>query len=123
MVQRPILVAVYGTLKKNQANHHLLAGQVFVDTCTLTDITLYDLGPFPAAKLQASQGITAEVYLIDAETLMRLDQLEGYDQEQPEQGLYNRVLVTTPYGEAWVYVYNDNVDDLPAITKGGWVPA
>lgn len=113
-------VAVYGTLKRSQSNHHILARSDFLGTCSLSSIVLYDLGPYPGAKLERSGGVLVEVYGVDARTFARLDQLEDYNPRSPASGLYDRVLLDTPYGEAWVYIYNHDVSGCRAIRSGGW---
>ena len=81
MHSEKIRVAVYGTLKQNQSNHWLLADQKRCGEFQCDLITLYDLGPFPAAKLSNSDGVRVEVYEVDDETFARLDELEGFNAE------------------------------------------
>ena len=81
MHSEKIRVAVYGTLKQNQSNHWLLADQKRCGEFQCDLITLYDLGPFPAAKLSNSDGARVEVYEVDDETFARLDELEGFNAE------------------------------------------
>lgn len=113
-------VAVYGTLRRGKGNHHLLKGQTFVGRCTLAAITLYDLGDFPGAKRQASEGVVVEVYDVDAGTMAMLDLLEDYHPEAPKEGLYERAQLHTPFGRAWVYLYNPPVEGYKAIRLGAW---
>lgn len=113
-------VAVYGTLKRGEPNHHILSASACLGTCSLSSIALYDLGPFPGAKLEASNGVLVEVYEVGVRTFARLDQLEDYDARAPKAGLYDRVRLDTPYGQAWVYIYNPNVSGCPAIRDGCW---
>lgn len=113
-------VAVYGTLKRHQSNHRVLAGSRFVGECSLSSIVLYDLGPYPGAKLERSQGVLIEVYEVDGPTFARLDALEGYDTASPDMGLYDRKLLDTPLGRAWVYIYNHAVSKGGEIRVGGW---
>lgn len=113
-------VAVYGTLKKGQSNHHILANAHYVSHCQLTQITVYDIGPYPGAKLRPSDGVYVEVYDVDAETFARLDELEDYDAQAPACGLYDRIQLETAFGAAWVYLYNPEVLGLPEIRSGGW---
>jgi gamma-glutamylcyclotransferase (GGCT)/AIG2-like uncharacterized protein YtfP len=115
-------VAVYGTLKQNQSNHSFLTGQAFLGCCELSTITLYDLGPFPAAKLSESPSVGVEIYQVSDETMARLDALEGYDPISPDEGLYNRVQLETPLGPAWVYIYNHDVTGWREIRSGEWLP-
>lgn len=118
MTQR---VAVYGTLKKGQSNHPILAHAHYVGHCQLTQITLYDTGPYPGAKLRPSDGVDVEVYDVNAETFALLDDLEDYDAQAPASGLYDRVQLETEFGAAWVYLYNPDVSGLPEIRCGGWI--
>lgn len=120
MTIRPYRVAVYGTLKRQQSNHRVLAGSRFVGECSLNSIVLYDLGPYPGAKLERSQGVLVEVYDVDGATFARLDALEGYDSASPGSGLYDRKHLETPLGKAWVYIYNHAVPSGGAIRAGAW---
>lgn len=45
---------------------------------------------------------------------MRLDRLEDYPR------LYDRVLIPTPYGRAWVYLYRGPKADRALIGSGDW---
>jgi len=122
MHSEKIRVAVYGTLKQNQSNHWLLADQERCGEFQCDLITLYDLGLFPAAKLSNSDGVRVEVYEVDDETFARLDKLEGFNSESPESGLYNRIQIQTPFGQAWLYIYNHDVSGYPEIRSGEWFP-
>ncbi|MFL1483420.1 gamma-glutamylcyclotransferase [Marinobacter sp. LN3S78] len=121
MTDQNFRAAVYGTLKRGEPNHHWLARSDFLGTCSLSSIVLYDLGLFPGAKLERSGGVLVEVYMVDAQIFTRLDELEGYDARSPNSGLYDRVPLDTPYGKAWVYIYNHDVSGYPAIRSGGWL--
>ncbi|QNI03851.1 gamma-glutamylcyclotransferase [Halomonas sp. SH5A2] len=116
------LVAVYGTLKQGLNNAHWLstATRLGVDSCTA--LTLYDIGPYPGAKWQASHGVSLEVYRVTASQLAHLDALEDHRHEAPEQGEYQRQLLATRFGQAWVYIYNPNVDERLMIAEGCWPP-
>ncbi|TGN41187.1 gamma-glutamylcyclotransferase family protein [Marinobacter confluentis] len=118
MTQR---VAVYGTLKQGQSNHHILADSPLVGRCQLKQITLYDIGPYPGAKLRSSGGIDIEVYDVTDEIFAALDELEGYIPHAPKTGHYDRCRLETPFGLVWVYVYNLDVSGLREIRCGGWV--
>lgn len=115
-------VAVYGTLKFGLANHGLLRQARYLGETLLHDITLYDLGWFPGAKLEPSGGILAEVYGVDESILALLDHLEGFRPGDPESSLFLRHPVETPLGEAWVYIYNHPVDEFEPIRSGSWWP-
>ena len=119
-IQRCPRVAVYGTLKHGHRNHHWLNGADMLGQDRLTGITLYDLGPYPGAKLTPSTGVTVEVYAINAEQLARLDELEDYLQNSPDKGMYDRRVLATQYGDAWCYIYNLPVEATSQIKSGEW---
>ncbi|SNY98907.1 gamma-glutamylcyclotransferase family protein [Halomonas sp. hl-4] len=114
------LVAVYGTLKRGLNNAHCLSKAVWLGGDTSTDLTLYDIGPYPGAKWQPSLGILLEVYRVTATQLAQLDALEDHRQTAPERGEYQRQLLATRFGTAWVYIYNPGVDGCLMIAEGGW---
>ncbi|MEX0740826.1 MAG: gamma-glutamylcyclotransferase family protein, partial [Pseudohongiella sp.] len=115
-------VAVYGTLKRGLSNYHLLEDAEFMGNDILREITLYDLGPYPGAKAEFSQGIEVDVFSVTTLQLRQLDLLEDYLAESPDNGLYDRRMFQTRYGPAWVYLYNPPVSGLAPIATGGWQP-
>jgi gamma-glutamylcyclotransferase (GGCT)/AIG2-like uncharacterized protein YtfP len=115
-----IKVGVYGTLKKGGSNHHIMAGSQFLGCCQMTRITLYDIGPYPGAKLCSSEGVDVEVYEVSGQVFDRLDVLEGYISQSPQSGDYDRRQLETSFGLAWVYLCNFDVTGLPEIRRGGW---
>lgn len=116
----PHRVAVYGTLKRGRSNHGLLRGARYVGTDRLVSIALYDLGPYPAARLETSQGIEVEIYAVTPHGLSELDQLEEHFPQAPERSVYDRKALETRYGTAWVYLYNLPVKGCPRIAQGSW---
>ena len=119
-IQRCPRVAAYGTLKRGHRNHHWLNGADMLGQDRLTEITLYDLGPYPGAKLTPSTGVAVEVYAINAEQLARLDELEDYLHHSPAKGMYDRRVLTTQYGDAWCYIYNPTVEAISLVSSGEW---
>lgn len=117
-----ILVAVYGTLRRGLWNHHWMEGAQLLGSDRLREITLYDLGPYPGAVKQPSGGVEVEVYAVSPEKLRQLDILEGHIESEPESGLYDREIMATCHGPAWVYLYNHDVAECPAIREGPWMP-
>ncbi|TVP47387.1 MAG: gamma-glutamylcyclotransferase [Halomonas sp.] len=113
-------VAVYGTLKHGFNNAHWLNGASLLGSDRTTQLTLYDIGPYPGAKWQPSKGVTFEVYQISVDHLAQLDKLEDYRRDTPLQGEYNRQKMVTRFGYAWVYLYNPSVAGRHAIDEGGW---
>lgn len=135
------LVFVYGSLKRGQANHHLIASARFEGEARAAGLMLHDLGPFPMAIAapQASHAVATEdgnaaasenkskpsplsiqgeVFAIDAVTLQRLDRLEGVPR------LYQRHRWSLQDGrQAWIYLGQPHqVRFVPALPQGQWPP-
>lgn len=109
-------VFVYGTLRQGESNHHWLAGADCLGECRLPgSYLLYHLGSYPAVVTGPDGGaLMGEVYQVDDSTLALLDELEEYPR------LYGRILIATPFGEAWLYHYAQPVDGAPLISGGDW---
>ncbi|KAI3492552.1 hypothetical protein L1887_42855 [Cichorium endivia] len=69
---------------------------------------LYSLGHYPGA-VPGEGTVQGEVYRIDNATLAELDAL------RTRGGEYARQLIQTPYGSAWMYVYQRPVEGLTRI--------
>jgi gamma-glutamylcyclotransferase (GGCT)/AIG2-like uncharacterized protein YtfP len=100
---------VYGTLKQGEANSHVWPHEpLSVEYGVLAGADLYDLGHFPAI-VDGGDAVGGEVWTIAdehaAETLRRLDRLEGYHGDADD--LYDRriVAVETEDGvvACWAY--------------------
>ena len=112
------MVFVYGTLKQGFSNHHVMkrANGRFVGTHN-TDpwYTMIKMGTFPGVVVGGETSIKGEVFEVDS--LVPLDRLEGYP------GFYNRRLIETDYGPAWMYILADrhkNVDMYVKVVSGKW---
>ncbi|HHZ87972.1 MAG TPA: gamma-glutamylcyclotransferase [Chromatiaceae bacterium] len=109
------LVFVYGTLLKGFGNHHLLEDSEFVgDHETDPEYSMYSNGSYPMV-IRGSGVIYGEVYRVNDSTLVSLDTLEGYP------NLYRREIIDTPYGEAFIYIYNrEFCHSFEEISSGDW---
>ncbi|GAB2642422.1 gamma-glutamylcyclotransferase family protein [Vibrio panuliri] len=108
------LVFVYGTLRQGESNHHYLANAQLLGLHeTAPNYALYDLGAYPAV-ISGHQAIFGEVYLVDEVMLQALDQLEDVPVE------YRRELIDTPFGQAWIYLYQDASLLDVIISSGDW---
>jgi len=115
-------VAVYGTLKRGLENNHVLKDSLFLGTDSLDSILLYDLGAYPGARRGKSDGIEVEIYWIEHNVLLALDQLEDFDPKLPRSSLYRRETIPTAHGDAWIYLFNGSVAGRRPLTKGSWRP-
>jgi gamma-glutamylcyclotransferase (GGCT)/AIG2-like uncharacterized protein YtfP len=114
MIQE-VLVAVYGSLRKGMGNHGLLERNdaQLLSTERVTGWNMYSLGGFP--YIEPGDGvITIEVYAVPITAMQPLDRLEGYP------SFYNRKLITTSKGDAWVY-YIEDYDSSTPVPNGDWV--
>lgn len=108
------LLFVYGTLRQGESNQDFLAGsQCLGHFDTPPFYALYDLGPYPAV-IEGHDSISGEVYLIDDVTLARIDELEDVPVE------YRRERIDTPFGQAWIYLYQDVSQLDVLIASGDW---
>ena len=117
-------VFVYGSLLKGMGNSGLLKDSKLLGKSEITGFTMLDLGWFPGIILDKSTktSVQGEVYEVTDETLNRLDHLEGYNPYNPESGLYNKIVVSTSFGNAVVYVYNTHgyTNSDHVVSTGDW---
>jgi gamma-glutamylcyclotransferase (GGCT)/AIG2-like uncharacterized protein YtfP len=108
-------IFVYGTLLRGEVNHHLLRGARFLgEHRTEPRFTLFSLGAYPGLVGGGDTAVLGELYAVDAAGLRRLDQLEDYPR------LYDRRLIPTDHGSAWVYLYRGMRRDRPRLAGGDW---
>lgn len=111
-----MLLFVYGTLKRGERNHRLLAGQRFVGPAvTATGFRLFDLGPYPGMVFDKSVGaVRGELFDVSDDCRAELDEFEGVptlfdratielaDGTAAEAYLYARPIPSdAPSGEEW----------------------
>lgn len=109
------LVFVYGTLRRGEANHHLLSGAEFCGVHrTRPCYRMLHLGTYPGVVAGGSIAIEGEVYQVDKKGLVHLDRLEDYPR------LYTRRLIPTPWGRAWIYLYRGSRDNRTQVPTGRW---
>lgn len=120
--KRKYLVAVYGSLRKTMHNHnHFLIDSEFKGTFTTEpEYTLHNLGSYPGLKLNGNSSIVMEVYNVTEEVLSNLNRLEGYYPGKTAT-FYDRMLIPTPWGKAFVYIYVNELSEESIIASGDWV--
>jgi len=109
-------VAVYGTLRKGHGNHRLLESSEFLGEEKLPGHGMVSLGGFPAVYTSENdkKSVVVEVFKVDGEsTKKRLDMLEGYP------SFYDRKLVKTSHGDAWMYVIESYNEKSERQVEGG----
>lgn len=111
-------VFVYGSLKEGFGNHRVMErsnGRYIGVHHTDAEYTMVSLHSFPGVVLGGDTSIKGEVYEVDH--LTHLDRLEGYP------SFYNRKIIYTEYGPAWMYFLADrhqNIDQYKKVTSGEW---
>ena len=113
-----VLIAVYGTLRKGERNHHYLKTADSIRACVFPG-TLYDTGyGYPTVILEGDKPVTAELAEISLEAWRQVDRLEGYP------SLYDRRLIDVVCGEetvqAWVYIMHRLPPQATLIASGDW---
>jgi gamma-glutamylcyclotransferase (GGCT)/AIG2-like uncharacterized protein YtfP len=116
------LVFAYGTLKRGGSNHAFMAGQIFTGVAkTVKGFRLIHLGDYPGLVPYPddTDGVSGEVWSIDAACLARLDVLEGVN-----EGLYRRgrIALQPPFADAEVetYFYLLGIHGRSPIPGGTW---
>jgi len=118
-------VFVYGSLLSELGNHRLLAeSKLLGNAITPPEFIMIDLGSYPGVihVIEGGSTIIGEVYEVDDFTMTRLDRLEGYNENHPSDGLYNRMKIPTEFGEAFIYTFNGMFGRSPIhpIENGDW---
>lgn len=109
------LLFVYGSLRLGEAHHQLLTGARYLGRHrTEPCFTMHDLGEYPGVVEHGHYAIVGEVFAVDAATLARVDDYEGYPHE------YTRRLIATPFGSAWIYLYCRDCGGAVVISSGDW---
>jgi gamma-glutamylaminecyclotransferase len=115
-IARTILF-LYGTLKRGEKSHRLLAGQRFVGEATTEPrYRLYDLGPYPGLVADvAGVAVAGELWDVDAAGLAELDRFEGV----PDLFVRELVAVRGTAGPVEAYLYARPVPS-GARSGGSW---
>ena len=120
------LLFVYGTLKKEHGNHQVLGDAVFQNEDLLKGFQMHSLGGFPAISPydfnpdnEHPKIVHGELYEINDKDLARVNQLEGYREEDLDHGFYDRTSVVLESG-AVALVYFMNNCHAPVVENGVW---
>jgi gamma-glutamylcyclotransferase (GGCT)/AIG2-like uncharacterized protein YtfP len=122
------LVFVYGTLRKGGVRAMPLVAPTCLDYGEAQLYgRLFDLGAFPGLRIDPTGSVVhGELYGVDDATLDRLDDIEQYFPERPNESYYVRLRVeVTNNGEnvgCWTYEFNPLLIDAgPQIDSGDWI--
>ncbi len=122
----------YGTLLPGQPNYFLWGSDIIsVESAVFPGGRLYDMGYYPmlvtAVPPEKVHGMAVTVDPAQYEAVMqRLDELEGYDPERPEEAAYQRQVVEVVLADGrsqpvWIYLGDaELVQDKPVIASGSW---
>lgn len=124
-MEKPHLVAVYGSLLSGLGNHRVMQrlGEEhyeLVGETTIPGFNLFPLGGFPGIE-RGENSVKVEVYNVSNELLKGpLDRLEGYEEGSSDNDFYDRQLVKTEFGDAWIYIYVRGAGQRAIIQDGDW---
>lgn len=107
----------YGTLRLDQERHHLLPTEGGkMDIITLQGFKMFAYYNFFPALIdgEPTDKIVAEFWELnitkeeEIDLIHTLDEIEGINQDDPENGLYKRIIHTLPDGrKGYLYLAND----------------
>lgn len=116
------MVFVYGLLKEGYKGHVAMerANARYVGEHTTEDkYFMYDLGAYPGVVYGGVTAIKGEVWEVDL--LSPIDRYEGYPYN------FDRTLIETPYGPAWMYTVGPTnvagISKFDRIHTGRWIRA
>lgn len=130
----PRLLFVYGTLRRGSPSlmAQRLAGEAtFVGEATVGG-RLYDTGDYPACipSPDSQERVHGEVFALPPDgtpvLLALLDQYEGFAADARFNSLFVRERTLVRFADdseevAWIYHYNEALDDAIPITTGDWM--
>ena len=115
----PLLLFVYGTLKRGKKNHYALANAHYLnESCTSPDYLLVDLGPYPGMVEKPLEGfsVQGELFEIPYDLLVELDKIE----DAPL--LFNLEPITLADGsKAFAYLYKQSIASAKILSEGVWL--
>ena len=117
-------VFVYGSLLAGMRNdRHLHRSRRVGGRASLAGLKLYDLGPFPGARISPGNVTVGELHVVDRDTLASLDCLEGYPDFYTRRRM--TAIVTDPDGQSksfpcWVYVLASPPGNRESVAGNDW---
>lgn len=117
---RNILIAVYGSLRKEFGNHGLIKDAEYKGMFSTDPVySLYSLGGYPGLKENGNTSVVMEVYAVNEAEAHNVDMLEGYTPGEPAY-FYDKVNLETPWGNAGLYIYVGTPSQNKLVKSGDW---
>jgi gamma-glutamylcyclotransferase (GGCT)/AIG2-like uncharacterized protein YtfP len=122
-------VAVYGTLREGEYNHHILvkSGATLLGSTFIPGYLMLSLGMFPGIVpcKRDDWEVYVEIYEVDSPTLDKLDKLEGvgndfYDRVKVDTILFGKVFLYVLSPKYFNLVYNSN-RAIKMVMQGDWM--
>ena len=114
----PLLLFVYGTLKRGERNHPLLMDEKYLgDTGTSPNYLLVDLGRYPGMVKKPHGGfsVQGELFEIPYKLILELDKIED------APFLFNLEPITLADGsKAFSYLYKQSIEGERILSEGVW---
>lgn len=122
-MEKRFLIAVYGCLRKGLNMHgNLSSDSIYIgnyDTEPIYD--MYSIKSFPGVVKNGNTSIRMEVYEVSEKTLDHIDGLEGVSSIHDDLSLFIKELIETPYGDAYLYIYNEDIKNKVKVDCGDWL--
>jgi gamma-glutamylcyclotransferase (GGCT)/AIG2-like uncharacterized protein YtfP len=120
MNNKKTLISVYGSLRKDMGNDHLLSDSKYLGTFNSEPVfSLYSLSYYPGLKTNGNTSVVMEVYEVNDKVAQRIDNLEGYNPNKPAT-FYDKIPIETPWGTASVYIYVNDIPEERLVESGDW---
>lgn len=121
-------IFVYGTLRQGESRSGVMtkAAAGGMERATVSG-TLYNHGTYPGFRAQGEGTVIGELYRCRdiADTLTKLDAIEGFSSYEGHEGLYHRAVVKVTIGSkekwAWTYITNLPTPKDSIIESGDWL--
>lgn len=117
------LYAVYGSLRCGLGNHRVIEDAKYVGTTQSSpNYTMVSFGSFPALVRKGDTSVVLEVYEVNDPLMkQRLDMLEGYHGKNDPNNFYNKVTISTEFGDAFLYEINEDSPSGDVVESGDWL--
>ena len=114
----PLLLFVYGTLKRGKKNHYALANAHYLnESCTSPDYLLVDLGPYPGMVEKPLEGfsVQGELFEIPYKLIIELDKIEG-----SPYLFHLKPIFLNDGSKAFSYLYKQSIQGGRILSEGVW---